>query len=204
MSEESKPVIIENKSKYILDIVAETQKQFEAGSVEHKITPGEAKRIELIRKMKQDTDKKEYMIMFNALMIGLSVVSLIHTIYFGSIYSLICLMLCLVYFVFIRKKLTVATLQLALYKNNFDKYLWEGFYLKEMRYAAVKLGYFIFFPFLAVFLGDLLLRNNYSLNIWTSILIAGLISTIGWLIFFRDDKEALYSIESDLKSLEYI
>lgn len=201
MSEESKPVIFEDKTDRLRAIIDETEKQF---NHEIKVTPGEAKRIELIRKMKQDTDKKEYMIMFNILMISLSLISLAHFAWFGHIFSLLCLMFCNVYFVFIRKRLTSATIHLAENKNNFDKYLWEGFYLKEMRYSAVKLAYFIFFPFLVVFFIDLIRGKNGMTDLVVGILIAAVISTIAWFIFFTDDKEILESIESDLKSLEYL
>jgi putative effector of murein hydrolase LrgA (UPF0299 family) len=201
MSEVSKPVIIEEKTAKIMNIISETDQQF---GQQINPTPGEVKRIELIRKMKQDTDKKEYMIMFNCLMIGLSVVSLVHFALYGTIISLVCVMFCLIYFVFIRKRLTSATLQLAEYKNNFDRYLWEGFYLKEMRYSAVKLAYFIFFPFFVVFLVDLIRWDEKNTIMWMSILIAAMLSTLAWWIYFRDDRDALESIESELKSLKYM
>jgi hypothetical protein len=144
MSEDMKPYIVEDKTKMLQEMVASFDTE---SDIPNNISLGEAKRIELIRKMKQDTDKKEYMIMFNVLMIALAVVSVVHFVMYGSIFSLISMLVCLIYFVYIRKKLTTATLLLSEYKNNFDKYLWEGFYLKEMRYSAVKLAYFIFFRF---------------------------------------------------------
>ena len=177
----------------------ETENTFQQ---EGNITLGESKRIELIRKMKQDTDKREYMMMFNALMIGLTIVSTAHFVVFGSIFALVSILLCLVYFVYIRKRLTMATLNLTEHKNNFDRYLWEGFYLKEMRYSAVKLAYFIFFPLLLVFTTDLI--SDERITFWLGILIAAAISSIGWLIFFSDDKNVLESIESELKSLEFL
>ncbi|MBK8346864.1 MAG: hypothetical protein IPL08_04310 [Saprospiraceae bacterium] len=201
MSDEMKPVIIDEKTQRLQEIIEQTERDF---NHEVKITPGEAKRIDLIRKMKQDTDKQEYMIMFNALMIGLTLVSLVHFILFNTIFSLICLLAGILYFIYIRKRLTAATLQLADYKNNFDKYLWEGFYLKEMRYSAVKLAYFIFFPFVIVFLTDFLRYNDERVSLWMGVLVALAISSIGWMIFFSDDKQVLESIESDLKALEYI
>ena len=201
MSEDSKPVIFEAKTARLMDIISETEKQF---GNQISPTPGEVKRLELIRKMKQDTDKKEYMIMFNILMIGLSLISLVHFSMYGAIISLVCVMFCLIYFVFIRKRLTTATLNLSEYKNNFDRYLWEGFYLKEMRYSAVKLAYFLFFPFFTVFLVDLIRGIENNTAMWMAVLIASILSTLGWWIYFRDDRDALKKIESDLKSLEYI
>ncbi|HQV66670.1 MAG: hypothetical protein IPO26_11150 [Saprospiraceae bacterium] len=199
MADDMTPYIRENKSQKIQDIVTETENTFQQ---EGNITLGESKRIELIRKMKQDTDKREYMMMFNALMIGLTIVSTAHFVVFGSIFALVSILLCLVYFVYIRKRLTMATLNLTEHKNNFDRYLWEGFYLKEMRYSAVKLAYFIFFPLLLVFTTDLI--SDERITFWLGILIAAAISSIGWLIFFSDDKNVLESIESELKSLEFL
>ena len=199
MADDMTPYIRENKSQKIQDIVTETENAFQH---EGNITLGESKRIELIRKMKQDTDKREYMMMFNALMIGLTIISTAHFVVFGSIFALVSILLCLVYFVYIRKRLTTATLNLTEHKNNFDRYLWEGFYLKEMRYSAVNLAYFIFFPLLLVFTTDLI--SDERITFWLGILIAAAISSIGWLIFFSDDKNVLESIESELKSLEFL
>ncbi|MBK8518724.1 MAG: hypothetical protein IPL55_21295 [Saprospiraceae bacterium] len=201
MSEESKPYIIDEKTQRLRDIIDETEAQF---NNEIKVTPGEAKRIELIRKMKQDTDKKDYMIMFNILMISLSLISLAHFALFGTVFSLVCLMFCILYFVFIRKRLTSATLQLGDYKNNFDRYLWEGFYLKEMRFSAVKLAYMLFFPFFVVFAVDLIRGANQGISFWIALLIAAGISSGAWIVFFHGDKDALESIESDLRSLDFL
>ncbi|CAG0902275.1 unnamed protein product, partial [Darwinula stevensoni] len=64
-----KPVVTEDATQKLRDLIDATEKEF---NHELKITPGEAKRIELIRRMKEDTDKKEYMIMFNGLIIDRS------------------------------------------------------------------------------------------------------------------------------------
>lgn len=202
MAEDMKPYIVEDKTKNIQDLL--DQSESDINSLPSNISLGEAKRIELIRKMKQDTDKKEYMIMFNVLMIALAVVSMLHFVMFGTIFSLVCMLLCLVYFVYIRKRLTAATLVLAEYKNNFDKYLWEGYYLKEMRYSAVKLAYFVFFPLLVVFFTDIFRDTDERISLWMGIIVAFVISSLGWLIYFADDKEVLEDIESELKSLEYL
>jgi uncharacterized protein YqgQ len=201
MAEEMKPYIVEDKTKVLQDIVAEFDMKCNS---HNSISLGEAKRIDLIRKMKQDTDKKEYMIMFNVLMIALALVSVIHFVLYGTIMAVLSLLLCLVYFVYIRKRLTAATLMLTEYKNNFDKYLWEGFYLKEMRYSAVKLSYFVFFPLFIVLLTDIFAGETGRISLWLGLIVAVVISSIAWLIFFADDKDALESIESELKSLEYL
>lgn len=205
MSAQMKPVYIEDKTKKLLEIIRESEAEFlNETKSEIKISPGEAKRIELIRRMKEDTDKIEYMIMFNVLMIALTVVALIHFVLFGKIFSLVCVVLGLTYFVYIRKKLTHFTLSLSNYKDNFDRYLWEGFHLKEMRYSAVKLAYFLFFPLFVVFVSDFFRTEDERLSTWLGIGIAAIISGLAWMIYFSDDKESLESIESELKSLEYL
>jgi len=201
MSEYSTPMgMVENSSR-ILEIIKETESQF---NNEIKVTPGEAKRIELIRKMKQDTDKTEYMVMFNVLLVGVSLISIAHFAWFGIYGSLISLVFSIAYFVFVRRKLTWTTLQLMEYKDNFDKYLWEGYYLKEMRFTAVKLAYYIFFPLLMIFLIDIIHGQGGIISWWVAILVTSIISTIAWTIFFHADKDALESIESDLNSLKYL
>jgi hypothetical protein len=199
MAEDLSPYIKEDKSQRLQEIVAEFEEKY---SDQPSISLGEAKRIELIRKMKQDTDKKEYMMMFNALMVSLSVISIAHFVVFGSIFSLVVVMLCLMYFVYIRRKLTKVTLSLSEHKNNFDKYLWEGYYLKEMRFSAVKLAYLIFFPLFMVFVVDLI--SDSRITLWIGIIIAFALSSMAWFIFFSDDRNALEGIESDLKSLEFL
>jgi hypothetical protein len=201
MSEDIKPVIIEDKTQKLREIIEATEKQFNG---EVKITPGEAKRIDLIRKMKQDTDRQEYMIMFNVLMLASTMAALIHFILFNTIFSLVCVVAGITYFIFIRQRLKSATILLAEHKNNFDKYLWEGFYLKEMRYSAVKLAYFIFFPLLVVFFTDMFSGKDELLSLWVSVPMAFVISSVAWLIYFSDDKALFKSIESDLKSLQYL
>ena len=80
-----KPVYIEDKTKKLLEIIRESEAEFlNETKSEIKMSPGEAKRIELIRRMKEDTDKIEYMVMFNVLMIALTVVALIHFVLFGA------------------------------------------------------------------------------------------------------------------------
>lgn len=192
---------MDENTKKIHEIMIEIE---ENPTIGIKITPGEAKRIELIRKMKQDTDKKEYMVMFNVLMIGVALISFVHFVLINSLISLIFMVVSIGYFIFTRKRLTAETLKLAEYKNNFDRYLWEGFHLKEMRYYAVKIAYFIFFPLLAVLFADLLRIEDERVSFWIGMAVALILSTIAWSIYFSDDEEMLRSIESDLKALEYL
>jgi len=201
MSEDIKPVVIEDKTQRLRDIIEETEKHF---NHEVKISPGEAKRIELIRKMKQDTDKQEYMIMFHVLMLVSTVSAFLHFVFFNTYFSLVCVVAGIAYFIFIRQRLKSATILLTEHKNNFDKYLWEGFYLKEMRYSAVKLAYFIFFPLFVVFLTDIVSGADGHLSLWLTVPIAFVFSSIAWLIYFSDDKALYESLESDLKSLQYL
>ncbi len=196
-----KPVITEDATQKLRDLIDATEKEF---NHELRITPGEAKRIELIRRMKEDTDKKEYMIMFNGLIIGLVLTGIVHFLIYWSVFTLVGLVIALVYYLLTRQKLKQATYQLVEHKNNFDKYLWEGYHLKEMRYSAVKLAYFLFFPLLVIFFTDIMITRADGFSIWISLCVAAFISAIGWFIFFTDDKNMLETIESDLNSLQYL
>ncbi|MBC7885743.1 MAG: hypothetical protein H7X99_09725 [Saprospiraceae bacterium] len=196
-----KPVIIDDATQRLQDIIDATEYEF---NHEIKITAGEAKRIDLIRRMKSDTDKQEYMIMLNALMIALVVASVLHYLWFSTVFVLVVFGISLLFYLFLRQKLKTATINLIAHKSNFDKYLWEGYYLKEMRYNAVKLAYIIFFPMIVVCFADIISGKDGSISLWVNMLIAFIISTFGWLIFFGDDQRILDSIESDLKSLLYL
>lgn len=202
MSEEINPYIREDKTQRLQEIVSMFEKSSDAENPE--LSLADRKRVELMRKMKVDTDKKEYMIMLNALVIIAAVVMLVHYIMFMHIVSVISLAVILAFFVFVRRRLTIVTLNLVTYKNDFDKYLWEGFHLKEMRYSAVKLTYLLFFPIVVVFLGDIVMGYNSIEGIWMNFIIALIISAMGWLVFFYDDSKILENIEVDLKALAYM
>jgi hypothetical protein len=168
------------------------------------LTPGEAKRIELIRKMKEDTDKIEYMYMLNCLIGALLIVAVGHFIAYRSWVSIMVMIMASGYFVLAKTKLKQATVSLLQYKNDFDRYLWEGFYLKEMRFSAVKLAYVVFFPFFVMLFVDLI-SDTYTTLSWTiKIAVALAISSIAWLIYFEDDNRNLETIESDLNALKFL
>jgi hypothetical protein len=196
-----KPVITEEATQRLRNIIEETERSF---NNEISITPGEAKRIELIRRMKEDTDKHDYMIMLNVLIGVLCLSALVHYFYFGSFLSLIAFVSGLMYFLFIRFRLKTVTQKLIEYKHDFDKYLWEGYYLKEMRFSALKLAFIIFYPLVIILISDLVSGEYNTLPTWLSIVIAIGISTVGWLIYFNDDKSVLDTIEDDLNSLQYL
>jgi hypothetical protein len=197
-----KPYMTDYNQKSVIDIINEHDTESKPDQAY--MSPGEAKRIELIRKMKTDTDKIEYMIMLNVLMGTLVVTSIWHFMTYRSWLSIISMGLGVVYFFATRVKLRGATLQLSSFKNDFDRYLWEGFHLKEMRHSAVKLAYILFFPLVCVLLMDVVAGYSMEIPFINKILAALTVSTIGWLIFFNDDKTGLEAIETDLKALSYL
>jgi hypothetical protein len=196
-----KPYSSEEHGKSVMDIINENDPT-PATSIN--LTPGETKRIELIRKMKSDTDKIEYMIMLNALMIILILTSIWHFMAYRSWFSIGAMGIGVIYFYVTRVKLRSATLKLSDFKNDFDKYLWEGFHLKEMRHSAIKLAYLMFFPLVCILVTDLLAGFTLELPMIHKLLAALSVSTIGWLFFFEQDKSDLKSIETDLKALAYL
>jgi hypothetical protein len=199
-----KPYMQDSDQKSIMDIINESDPLANSSTEKVQLTPGEAKRMELIRKMKSDTDKIEYMYMLNGLMLGLICITIWHFMSFRSWISIGCMAAAVIYFLLVRYKLRQATLKLSEYKNDFDTYLWEGFHIKEMRYAAVKFAYLILFPFLCVLIIDVLSGNEGGVSFTTKILTALAISTTGWFIFFNDDQRNLEAIETDLKALDYM
>ena len=201
MSEQEKPYIIEDKTKVLREIMDQVDATLAPGV---NITVGEAKRIELIRKMKQDKDKQEYIMMLNGLAIATGIISILHLLFSPAWWPLIIAAVTLAYIFFVRRRLTTATQALVQWKNDFDRYLWEGFYLKEMRFSATKLAFILFFPWLVIMITNILHGGNSVTALWISAIIAYAISTIAWYIFFSDDSAGLESIESELKSLEYL
>ncbi len=202
MSQESNPFERELKTQRIQDIIAQFEQEDDVTSTD--LSLADAMRVDLMKKMKEDTDKKEYMIMLNAIVIFASAVLLTHFIIFNQLLVIAIILIILAFFVFVRKRLTMVTLQLPAYKNDFDTYLWEGFHLKEMRYSAVKLSYLLFFPLIVVLGWDIVMGYSSLNGLWNNFIIALAISTMGWLIYFYDDKTILESIEVDLKALEYM
>lgn len=201
MSEDISPYIREDKSAKIQEIIS----QYESGNQQEKtLTAGEAKRIDLIRRMTNDPDKKEYMLMLNGIIILLSIVSLVHYIMFGGLLPLIFIAVALVFMVIVRKRMATETMNLSKLKNDFDNYLWAGYYLKEMRFTAVRFSFLVFFPLLAIFITDIITGNNTRVTLITAIITAFVLTLIGFSIFFSDDKNTLDSLHSDLESLKYL
>ncbi len=201
MGDQEKPYIIEDKTKVLREIMDQVDATLAPGM---SITVGEAKRIELIRKMKQDKDKQEYIMMLNGLAIATGIISILHLLFSPAWWPLIIAAVTLAYIFFVRRRLTTATQSLVHWKNDFDRYLWEGFHLKEMRFSATKLAFILFFPWLVIMITNILHGGTSYTSLWVSAIIAYALSTIAWYIFFSDDSAGLESIESELKSLEYL
>jgi hypothetical protein len=204
-----KPYMEDGDQKSIMDIINENDPTIEQTSTEQMppdapMSPGELKRIELIRMMKADTDKIEYMVMLNTLILSLLLISIWHFSAYRSWVDIVCMVLAAAYFVYTRSKLKASTIKLVDHKNNFDLYLWEGFHLKEMRHSAVKFAYMVFFPMVCVLLVDLISGYTFEIPLYAKISVALVFSTIGWFVFFGDDQRTLEAIETDLKALAYM
>jgi hypothetical protein len=161
------------------------------------------KRTELLSKMKSEKDKRDYMILFNILMTVVIVSSFVFFLKFYHIAGAFLFILALIYFIFIRRRLTQATLSLTRIERDSDEFLWEGYYLKEMRFSAVKLAYFLFFPAILIFGSYVLMYENVE-YFWTNTLLAYVISSIAWLVYFFDDQTVLDQLESELNTLKYL
>lgn len=67
-----------------------------------------------------------------------------------------------------------------------------------------QIDFFDILPVITVFLWDIVMVQNSLNGIWTNFIVALAVSTMGWIIFFHDDKTVLEGIEVDLKALEYM
>ena len=168
------------------------------------LTAGELKRIELMRAMKSDTDKVEYVLMLQFLVGIMLLLGVWYIFTTGNYLAILPIILGIGYTLFVKSRLRDYAHRLQEFKHNFDQYLLEGYSLKEMRYNAVKLGYLVFFPFIAYFLVVNFLNGDNYVPWWVGLIVALAISTIGWLWFFKDDADKLRSLESDINSLQYL
>lgn len=200
MADNMKPVEPVFKTDNLFDLVRHYDK---AGAKPGDMSLADMKRSELFHKMKSEQDKRDYMIIFNALMVAVMLVGLFHFIKYSQHLGVIVFIISLGYFIFVRRRLTQATVRLNTISKDIDAYLWEGFYLKEMRLGAVKLAYLIFFPFFLVMIGSFIEGAGVT-YFWTNISMAFLMSAFAWLMFFMDDQITLNSLESELATIEYL
>jgi len=200
MAEDMKPVEPVFKTQKLIDIVNQYSQDDESTVP---ISLKEMKTKELLEKMKAEKDKRDFMLLFNILMITVMIVSIFSIVLVFSLLDVIVLVLSLGYFIFVRRRLTQETLSLSSIKIDEESYLWHGFQLKEMRFTAVKLAYMLFFPLLLVVLVTIVLEDSVG-YLLTNYLIALGLSTLTWFFFFMDDQQILENIESDLKTLQYL
>jgi len=192
-----KPVYKEDATKAIQDIMANMENK--------NIATGQSwitdRKQELIQKMKEDTDNKEYPIMFNALIIMLISVCLYHIFVNGTFILVALLLLGIVYYIFVQKKLKNAILKLQNDQRNIDDYMMDGYLIKDSRFTAVKFAFLIFFPFISFLTLGILEDTTTTLPLWQNLLVAFGISSVAWFIFFSDDQSHLESLESEINGL---
>ena len=192
-----KPVYKEDATKAIQDIIA---------NMENKNTaPGQSwifdRKQELIHKMKEDTDNKEYPIMFNALIIMLISACLYH-IFVNGLYILAALIVAGIgYYIFVQKKLKRAIIRLHNDQKNIDDYMMDGYMIKDLRFTAVKFAFLLFFPFICFLTLRVLEDSSTVLPLWQNLLVAFGISSVAWFIFFSDDQSHLETLESEINGL---
>lgn len=192
-----KPVYKEDATKAIQDIMANMENK--------NIAAGQSwimdRKQELIQKMKEDTDNKEYPIMFNALIIMLISVCIYHIFINGMVVLVALMLLGIVYYIFVQKKLKNAILKLRDDQRNIDDYMMDGYMIKDSRFTAVKFAFLTFFPFICYLALRILEDSTNTLPVWQNLLIAFGISSVAWFIFFSDDQSNLESLESEINGL---
>ncbi|MBK9257030.1 MAG: hypothetical protein IPM42_16235 [Saprospiraceae bacterium] len=192
----SKPYIVEDKTKKILDIILESDPHFLENNTP---TESDIRKSSLLRMMKEDTDKIEYPLMVNLILILLIVAATLHYFYYRNTIALLVLILGLVAFFVIRYRLRSAILRMNSFQDNFERYASEGYLIKEMRHLSVKYLYLIFFPFVLFFSGEIINGRDFSYSFWMDMIPAVILSSIGWLIVFNDDRKSLNQMKTELE-----
>jgi positive regulator of sigma E activity len=193
-SKDIKPVIIEDKTARLRETVSH---YYNSESEDGTLSPEELRKAEIIRKMREDNDMKAYPLMLHLLLTLLIGSTLAAFITERSGFALLMLCVGSAIILIIRYRLKTAIQQLYHYKNDFSRYVWEGYYIKEMRHNAVKLLYILLFPVIIIFC-ESVISGGEQVNIWIRILLAFLISTPGWLLVFEDDRKHMKSLRKEL------
>lgn len=198
MSENEKPYMTEKRMHIPAEWLTSEGEPVKGLSV------AQHKRLELITQMTQDRDPVEYKRIFLFVMAWVFLFALLHSAIHLSITSLLIVIVSLVYFLFVRKRLVSELSGLQQITDDFDLYLWEAYNLKEMRQSAVKLAVFLLFPLSFVFAGQLIFSAESSVTqIWFYILSYAINMAI-WLFFFQEDTEYMDRLHSDLNALKYL
>lgn len=192
-----KPVYTEDATKPIQDIINAMEKE--------KLTSTPSwivdRKMELIQKMKEDTDNKEYPIMFNGLILLVIALSVFYIFWDQAYYALVFIVLAGAYYFFVSRKLRQAILKLQEDREDLDDYMHDGFFIKDIRLAAVKLAYLIFFPLICFIAYQIIEDSTQTLPLWQYILPAIIISSLAWFIFFSDDQSHLDTLDMEMKGL---
>lgn len=192
-----KPVYTEDATKPIQDIIESMEK--EKSKTTHSWIL--ERKMELIQKMKEDTDNKEYPIMFNGLILLVLVLSVFYIFWDKAYYAIGFIILAAGYYFFISRKLRRAILKLQEDREDLDDYMHDGFFIKDIRLAAVKLAYLIFFPVICFISYQIIEDSTQALPLWQYIVPAVILSTLAWFIFFSDDQSHLDTLDMEMKGL---
>lgn len=191
-----KPVYREDATKGIQDLIEASEKQHPSNT-EQWI---EERKKQLILKMKEDTDNKEYPIMLNGLILVLVAMSAIHIINGLFLFTLV-LVAGVLYYIFTTKKLKKAIHQLQEHQNNLDQYMYDGYLIKDTRFTAVKFAFLLFFPIICYMGFRFIEDTTYTLPVWQYMVTAVAISSVAWFIFFSDDQTYLEQLDNEIKGL---
>lgn len=192
-----KPVYSEDATKPIIDIIESMEKE--------KLNSGQSwileRKLELIQKMKEDTDNREYPIMFYMIIGFVLALSAYHVIFNQSYYLIAMIVVALGYYFFVSRKLKKAILKLQADKEDIDDYMHDGYFIKDIRLAAVKLAYLLFFPVICFLAYRMIEDTSQTLPLWQYFVPAVIISSLAWFMFFSDDQGHLDALELEMKGL---
>lgn len=189
-----KPVIIEEQTVWLRETV---QNYFPEEASDNTIADDDMRKAEIIRKMKEDSDIRDYPQMLNLLLVLLLVSTLLWALIGKSFIPVSVLLAGILFRLFITYRLKTAVQDLNQHRENFGRYIWDGYYIKTFRHNATKLSYLIFFPFV-MYYSALIIFGSDNINIWLALGTAILISTPVWLFVFNDDRQNLKILKKDL------
>jgi hypothetical protein len=195
-----KPVYREDATQSVQDILFKIENQKKDSSTSWVLE----RKKELVEKMKEDTDNKEYPVMLNALMILLLFSCLYHIFINEMYYLTIVMAVAMAFYIFVLNKLKNAILKLQESEKSIDQYMQDGYLIKDTRFTAVKLAFLIFFPVICFLLYRIVEDTSYSLPLWQYLITALIISSVAWFMFFSDDQAHLDSLDSEIRGLSAI
>ena len=192
------PVVTEDKTAGIQRIVFEFHPELEE---QGKITDSDYKKADLLRRMRNDEDMHAYPLLMSLLLLLLTVSSLAAFWLSRSMTTIILGISGITGILLLRFRLKEETKKLILFKDDFERYVWEGLKLKNKRQIYIQTLYLLFFPFVLVLFAVSFGFVEISFQYWLEILLAYGLSSMIWTYVFLDDRNLIKQWKKELIAL---